>query len=144
MNPILLEHTSCRVLCFSTFRCGLDVWENIVTSTFSIQYWLRDSKLSLGEVNRSFLLSEISFYSDGPAICNHKTGNSPPQMKILSKVIPNLMHFFTLSSFKVYPRKHFCNENQMSVIHNDVGFATMYPRIYCHKLWRYPIRHRFT
>lgn len=50
----------------------------------------------------SVLWSEISVKGAVNAVCDNKTDDLSPQMTILITFIPNLMHFLTFSSLKVY------------------------------------------
>ena len=77
-------------------------------------------------------------------ISEHISDNIPPQMKILNMVIPILMHYQHFpfkKTVKMYfvalirPAAASCIYslvNQWKVaLHNDVGFPTVYHRIYC-------------
>lgn len=94
------------------------------------------------DVNRRFLLSDISFSSFATVllhneISDHKTDDLPSQMILFSTGIPIVMHYFTFSSFKVYhiaPQQNKFRNVKPNVsqsgatIHNNVGFATVYFR----------------
>ena len=90
----------------------------------------------------SVLRSKISFYGKPLAICDYKTDELPPQMKIFIAVIPILIHSLPFLPFKVYyfaptasaPSNVKQDTSQSEgVFHNVVGLATVYRRLYCRK-----------
>ena len=107
------------------------------------------SKFSFGEVYRQIYGRKFSF----TATCKRSrktwfpkriSDNIPPQMKILNMIIPILMHYQHFpfkKTVKMYfvalilPAAASCIYslvNQWKVaLHNDVGFPTVYHRIYC-------------
>ena len=74
-------------------------------------------------------------------ICDHKT-DLPPQRTNFNTVVPILMFFFTFSLFKMYYFAPIASAfsdikpyiSQLEVTFpNNVTFATLYLKIYCHK-----------
>ena len=98
-------------------------------------------KLSL-----SVLWSEISFYGNASveqynAICDHKTEYLHPQMTFFNTdshfdayllVFPLKLHYFTPTASTASDVKPDVSQRK-ATLRNDVGFPTVYCRIYCRK-----------
>ena len=63
-------------------------------------------------------------------ISEHISNDIPPQIKILTTVIPILMHFY---SFLSKPYKVTCHPTECDIINDVKLFQTVYHRIYSRK-----------